>query len=300
MLKTSTPNPPDSTHRDRRGHLWRSRWAVIGAALAVTLGAGGLVGFANAGSSPQSDIVSITPVRILDTRDPNNVGLNGPFVSQAYQDLKVTGPVQTSTGLQLVVPGGATSVVLNVTTVGSTADGFISVRPADGAGSADDLEPELHCGRDHPERRDRPVADDGTRRGRDRDHLRRLRCRWADHRRPGRRDGLHGGGADRLPADLVRRGRSGRQPGAVDADAGSVQPLPAMPFVGQYVVTFDTNISACAYSATVGRPGTNVNPPVGFAMVANWVGSPNDSVIVFVKDQDGNGAQRGFHLTVVC
>ena len=58
---------------------WRSRWAPIGAAVAVSMGAGGFL-IAEAASSPESDMVLIDPVRILDTRDPVSVGLPGPFV----------------------------------------------------------------------------------------------------------------------------------------------------------------------------------------------------------------------------
>jgi len=79
--------------------------------------------------------VSITPVRVLDTRDPNNVGLAGPFVSATGQDLTVTGKIATANGPQQVVPPGATSVLLNVTVVNATADGFITVRPADAPGA---------------------------------------------------------------------------------------------------------------------------------------------------------------------
>lgn len=115
----------------RRG-LWRSRWAAIGAAVAVTLGGGGL--FAANAASPESSVVTLEPVRILDSRDPTNVGLIGPFVSPVAQDLKVTGSVPTTTGTKTVVPTGATGVFLNVTPVGSTAAGFISVRPANATG----------------------------------------------------------------------------------------------------------------------------------------------------------------------
>lgn len=115
-----------------RPRAWRSRWAAIGAAVAVTFGAGGL--FAADAASPESSVVTLEPVRILDTRDPVNVGLAGPFVSPVAQDLKVTGPVPTTTGTKTVVPAGATGVFLNVTPVGATAAGFISVRPANATG----------------------------------------------------------------------------------------------------------------------------------------------------------------------
>jgi hypothetical protein len=99
----------------------------------VTLGAGGLF-VVNAASSTPSAFVSIDPVRILDTRDPTNVGLSGPFVSAVPLDLVVTGTVTTTTGTKVVVPTGATAVAMNVTVVTPTANGFVSIRPADATG----------------------------------------------------------------------------------------------------------------------------------------------------------------------
>lgn len=113
-----------------RSRLWRSRWAAIGAAVAVTLGGGGL--FAVSAASPESSTVAIDPARILDTR--TDVGLADPFVSPVPQDLKVTGSIPTATGTKTVVPTGATGVFLNLTPVSSTAAGFISVRPANAPG----------------------------------------------------------------------------------------------------------------------------------------------------------------------
>jgi hypothetical protein len=124
----------DSIPKESRRRLWRSRWAAIGAAIAVTFGGGGLF-VANAASSVPSSVVTIDPVRILDTRDPVNVGLPGPFVSAVSQKLQVTGPVPTTSGPQTVVPAGSTGVLLNVTVVGPTADGFLSVRPGDATGA---------------------------------------------------------------------------------------------------------------------------------------------------------------------
>jgi hypothetical protein len=118
---TTTTTIPDEPRR----RLWRSRWAAIGAAIAVTFGGGGLF-VANAASSPPSSVVTIDPVRILDTRDPVNIGLPGPFVSAISQKLQVTGSA---------VPAGSTGVLLNVTVVTPTADGFLSVRPGDATGA---------------------------------------------------------------------------------------------------------------------------------------------------------------------
>jgi hypothetical protein len=49
--------------------------------------------------------------------------------------LKVTGSIPTTTGNQVVVPTGATGVLLNVTAVSPTANGFLSIRPADAPGA---------------------------------------------------------------------------------------------------------------------------------------------------------------------
>lgn len=112
-----------TVRNDARRSLWRSRWAAIGAAVAVSLGGGGLF-VANAASSPASSVVTIDPVRILDTR--TNVGLSGPFVSLTPRKLQVTGAA---------VPAGATGVLLNVTVVAPAAAGFLSVRPGDATGA---------------------------------------------------------------------------------------------------------------------------------------------------------------------
>lgn len=128
ILRTSVVagSRSENTLVDCRRHLWRSRWAAIGAAVAVTFGGGGLF-VANAASSAPSSVVSIDPVRILDTRDPVNIGLPGPFVSAASQKLQVTGSA---------VPSGATGVLLNVTVTAPSANGFLSIRPGDATGAA--------------------------------------------------------------------------------------------------------------------------------------------------------------------
>jgi len=113
----------DKTIIGNRRHLWRSRWAAIGAAVAVTFGGGGLFAV-QAASGPASSVVTVTPDRILDTR--TGVGLSGPFVSGVSRKLQVTGAV---------VPAGATGVLLHVTVVAPSAAGFLSVRPGDATGA---------------------------------------------------------------------------------------------------------------------------------------------------------------------
>lgn len=114
------------------GTLMRSRWAAIGAAVAVTLGAGGL--FAAQAGVATSVYVSVTPARVLDTRAATNIGLSGPFTSESPRKLQVTGAIDTSAGNQTLVPIGATSVVYNLTVVNPSAAGFVALRPGDASG----------------------------------------------------------------------------------------------------------------------------------------------------------------------
>lgn len=109
--------------------LRRSRWAAIGAAVAVTLGAGAGVGFVGA-TDTASGFVPVTPTRVLDNRPGVDLGLTGPFASPQPRNLQITGSIPTSSGAAVVVPTGATAVSLNVTAVAPTADGFLSIRPA--------------------------------------------------------------------------------------------------------------------------------------------------------------------------
>jgi hypothetical protein len=131
MITLETP-PTDT----RRTTLWRSRWAAIGAAVAVSFGAGGVFVAQAVPGPSESTIVSVAPERVLDTRNGNDIGLPGPFVSAVAQKLQVTGSIPTATGTKIVVPTGATGVLLNVTPVGPTAAGFVAIRPGDATGAA--------------------------------------------------------------------------------------------------------------------------------------------------------------------
>jgi len=113
--------------------LVRSRWAAIGAAVAVTLGGGGLIGVTASNGVGQSGYSPVTPVRILDTRGEGKVGALDVSGSGDPRQLKVTGTIHTvSEGSQTVVPVGATAVSLNVTAVETETNdygGFVTVYP---------------------------------------------------------------------------------------------------------------------------------------------------------------------------
>jgi hypothetical protein len=91
---------------------------------------------ATSGSSSASSFVPVSPVRVLDTR--SDLGL-AAVTDGVAGTLKVTGsiPTATSNGVvnAVVVPAGATAVVLNVTAVNPTAGGYVSLRPGDATGA---------------------------------------------------------------------------------------------------------------------------------------------------------------------
>ncbi len=85
-------------------------------------------------SGPKPVYVSVPGDRILDTRV--GLGLAGAFTDGVPRDLQVTGNVAVApAGMKTVVPAVATSVVLTATVVGTTQDGFLSVRPKGATGT---------------------------------------------------------------------------------------------------------------------------------------------------------------------
>jgi len=115
--------------KHQRGSLWRSRWAAIGAAVAVTLGSGGVL-VAHAVSSGASSFVAVTPCRLYDTRPaPNSTGgRSTPLGTAEVVTLTVRGTNGTCT-----IPSDAIGVSANVTTLDGTAQSFLTIFPADAA-----------------------------------------------------------------------------------------------------------------------------------------------------------------------
>lgn len=112
----------------RRG-MWRTRWAAVGAAVAVVAGAGG-IGFASAaGEQPVS--VAVAPCRLFDTRPgADNVGAKNTPLGEGDANA-MTVQVTGASG-RCNLPLEATSVRLNLTIVSPTASSFLTVFPADG------------------------------------------------------------------------------------------------------------------------------------------------------------------------
>lgn len=110
--------------RVRRRHGWRSRWAAIGAAIAVALGAGAVIQYATAAipTDPNS-FVPVTPFRVFDTRPlPDNVGgFVGPLTATASHTYTLAGEGS--------IPDDAVAVVMNVTVILPSTSGYITVYP---------------------------------------------------------------------------------------------------------------------------------------------------------------------------
>jgi hypothetical protein len=112
-----------------RGGL-RTRWAAIGAAVAVALGAGGGISLVNAAvsSGERSVFVAITPCRLADLRPaPDTVGPRttplGPADTYTFDGWGKVG--------KCTLPTGTTGLSLNVTAVGATQKTNLRFFPAD-------------------------------------------------------------------------------------------------------------------------------------------------------------------------
>ena len=133
----SEENRAKSGHRQSGSYSRRSAGALllVGVLAGATVG-GFAVVRATSGSSSASSFVPVAPVRVLDTR--SDLGLVA-VTDGVAGTLKVTGsiPTATSSGVvnAVVVPAGATAVVLNVTAVNPTAGGYVSLRPGDATGA---------------------------------------------------------------------------------------------------------------------------------------------------------------------
>lgn len=109
--------------------LLRIRWAAIGAAVAISLGAGS-IGVVNAvqSSGERSTYTAIPACRVTDTRSNpefNTGPKNTPLGSGQTMTVKATGNNGDCTG----IPTDVTGVSLNVTTLHATRDTHITIWP---------------------------------------------------------------------------------------------------------------------------------------------------------------------------
>ena len=117
--------------RFQQGTVSRARWAAVGAAVAVSLGVGGVaVTNAVVSTGERTAFIPITPCRLFDTRPaPSQVGpRSAPLGPHEIYTVQVTG----TTG-NCIIPADASAVAMNVTTVGGTGASYLTVWPADAA-----------------------------------------------------------------------------------------------------------------------------------------------------------------------
>jgi len=108
----------------------RTRWAAIGAAVAVALGAGGIgmnIGHATTGSGDRPIFTPIEPCRMADLRPaPDTVGPRpAPLAGDETYTLDGWGAVGNCN-----LPTGTSALAVNVTAVTATAPTFLTLFPA--------------------------------------------------------------------------------------------------------------------------------------------------------------------------
>lgn len=110
----------------------RSRWAAVGAAVAVTLGAGSL-GLVNAQSTPSDGLtyIPLTPCRLADSRPaPDNVGKFNERIGANMKEFDFAG---RGTSGNCTLPANAEALTMNVTGIQPTAASFYTLHPEDEA-----------------------------------------------------------------------------------------------------------------------------------------------------------------------
>jgi hypothetical protein len=129
-------------------HFVRSRRLFAGVVVVGALVAAGVVtaSVASAGrvlalpGATESTVVPVEPTRVLDTREIWNATLPYKIFAGTSKKLQVTGTITTWTEAnnkstrRVVVPAGATGVLLNVTAVSPTGAGHLSIRPGNATG----------------------------------------------------------------------------------------------------------------------------------------------------------------------
>lgn len=107
--------------------MMRARWAALGAAVAVTLGAGGF-GLVQAvqTSGERATFVSITPCRLMDTRAA--AGVPGRQTPLGPGEV-ITQNAHGNNGQCVGIPADATALSLNVTAFDATGPTFLSFWP---------------------------------------------------------------------------------------------------------------------------------------------------------------------------
>ncbi len=121
------PGPCCETLAHMSTHQIRSKWAAVGAAVAVSLGAGGIgITQATTSSGERPIYLPIEPCRLADTRVDFRVGpRSAPLGPEETYTLSGQGAVGNCN-----LPAESTALSLNVTAIDTTAPTFVSLFPA--------------------------------------------------------------------------------------------------------------------------------------------------------------------------
>ena len=140
-LFTRTPPRSPAPTNSRGANRLRTRWAAIGAAVAVTLGAGALATVDAARSSGErTSYFPITPCRLADTRPDFQVGLRssplGPGETATFEARGAVGQCDATD-----LPTDASALALNVTAVSPTVETFLTFWPSGDRPNSSSLNP---------------------------------------------------------------------------------------------------------------------------------------------------------------
>ena len=264
--------------------LIRSRWAAIGAAVAITLGAGGL-NIAMAGGPPVSTsvdpeqlyFVPITPCRLLDTRTASQIGARSTaFGAGGSQAFFGTGDRGNCVG----IPTNSQALSLNVTATRGTAGTFLTLWPSDATmPTASNLNPSAG----------QTIANAVTVALSNIDKFSIYNSAGSVHVIVDVVGYYTPLAHNNLSAVVASDGTLIRDIGAVGASKSGT---------GAFFVFFDRDITDCTLVAGLGGYGT-MPSAAGYASTAFW-SSSGDTVIVDVYDATGTPANLGFHLMVLC
>lgn len=297
-MNTNTNNTATTTTRGDIGATTtrsrhRARWAAIGAAVAVSLGGGGLM-TASAAGQEEPTFHPITPCRIMDTRP--GVDNVGPRVAPIGPDETYQIPTTGAQG-NCNVPFETTAIAMNVTIVNPTAASYLSVAPG---GAPTPLSSNLNWVAGQaatPNAVTVDVAGDGTIAFYNRygwvDVIADVVGYYSDHEHDDRYytqsqvDGMTMFAV--VEADgTLRRG----------SDGVTSTPHPSA-FDGDYIVTFPRSVSDCGFTASAQSTVEGNNPTVG--IVGATVRSSNQTQLyVQANDADGVRADRPFSVLVAC
>ena len=167
-------------------------WFTAGLVLALGFVWGTLAWRAQAApGASESTIVSVTPTRVLDTRDPRNIGLAGPFASARISEAAVDGldRHQRRYGHGRPGRGDRRAAQRDSCVAGSS---WLSLDPSRHRERATgNVFAQLHRRTKRAERRSGRTADKWAQRRSDRHRVRRVGPARANHRGRDRRGRLH-------------------------------------------------------------------------------------------------------------